>query len=95
MEKEHSRLPLAAFCLDSPLLGLEKTATGYSGWYAPAKAGEWRVTLHLPQQERDRFDRLWVNGQEQPVSRGEDGSLQWTGTSAPGSPLRWAQSRGD
>jgi hypothetical protein len=41
------RLPLESYRFDSPLLGVIKTPAGYEGWYAPSKAGEWRIRLKL------------------------------------------------
>jgi len=43
------RLPLESYRFDSPLLGFVKGPGGYEGWYAPSKAGEWRVRLKLPE----------------------------------------------
>jgi len=83
-------LPQPAYRFSSPLLGLDKTKSGYSGWYAPAKAGEWQITLHLPVAERGRFTRLEVNGQEGPFQATESGDIYWRGESSPSKPLRWS-----
>jgi glycosyl hydrolase family 36 len=40
-------LPLESYRFDSPLVGVVKGAAGYEGWYAPARAGEWRIRLKL------------------------------------------------
>jgi hypothetical protein len=39
---------LESYRFDSPLVGVIKGPHGYEGWYAPSKAGEWRVRLELP-----------------------------------------------
>jgi hypothetical protein len=83
-------LPKAAYRFDSPLLGLEKSSAGYSGWYAPQKAGAWQISLRLPEQERSHFTRLEVNGQACPLQVNADGAIQFAGESVPGQPLRWS-----
>jgi hypothetical protein len=83
-------LPQAAYRFESPLLGLEKSQAGYSGWYAPHKAGTWQISLHLPEQERGRFTRLEVNGQAQPLQVNADGAIQFASESVPGQALRWS-----
>ena len=40
------RLPLESYRFDSPLVGVVKSKGGYEGWYAPSKAGEWRIRLN-------------------------------------------------
>jgi putative sterol carrier protein len=87
-------LPQAVYRFESPLVGLEKSGSGYSGWYAPAAAGTWRVTLHLPGEESVHFTHLEVNGHWQPLAYGDDGALQWSGEGAPGQPLRWSLAAG-
>jgi hypothetical protein len=47
------RLPLESYRFDSPLVGLVKGPAGYEGWYAPSKAGEWRIRLRLPDRPPD------------------------------------------
>jgi Glycosyl hydrolase 36 superfamily, catalytic domain/Glycosyltransferase family 36 len=76
----------------SPLLGLEKSQTEYSGWYAPLKAGTWQIILRLPEKERDRFTQMEVNGHVQPLQFSANGYIQFIGDSAPGQPLRWSLS---
>ncbi|UCC62323.1 MAG: hypothetical protein JSV36_16330, partial [Anaerolineae bacterium] len=83
-------LPLEAYRFASPLLGLEKSAAGYSGWYAPAVGGRWRIRLHLPDGVRSQFARLEVNGAEGPLACADDGAFEWAGESAVGRPLQWA-----
>ena len=83
-------LPQTAYRFESPLLGLEKSKNGYSGWYAPLKAGRWQITLQLPEKERDRFTRLEVNGQAQSLQASANGAIQFAGDSAPGQPLHWS-----
>jgi hypothetical protein len=83
-------LPQPAYRFESPLLGLEKTSNGYSGWYAPLQAGEWKISLHLLAGERPRFTRLEVNGLSHPMELSPDGAFCFAGKSAPGQPLRWS-----
>ncbi len=82
-------LPQPAYRFDSPLLGLEKSTEGYRGWYAPSRAGKWRVALKLPQSEQKRLTRLVVDDIQQPLDRRADGAIEWTGESTPSKPLRW------
>jgi Cellobiose phosphorylase len=85
-------LPQDAYSFESPLLGLEKSDKGYSGWYAPVQAGTWQICLHLPESGRELFTHLEVNDQVQPLEVGMDGSIQFSGKSVPGQPLRWSLS---
>lgn len=83
-------LPLSAYKFSSRLLGLEKSARGYEGWYAtgPHK-GTWKVALHLPPDEIKRATRVEVNGIEAPLHPMADGVIEMTGESAD-KPLRWS-----
>jgi hypothetical protein len=85
-------LPLPAYRFASRLLGLEKSARGYEGWYAthPHK-GTWTVTLHLPADEAKKAARVEVNGIEMPLLLTADGAIQIQGESAD-KPLRWSVS---
>ena len=40
-------LPLESYRFDSPLIGVSKGPDGYEGWYAPGRAGDWRIVLRL------------------------------------------------
>jgi hypothetical protein len=81
-------LPLAEYELSSPLLGFKKSASGYSGWYAPVEAGEWKIEIHLQDSELTRFARIEINGSVKPLDRSAK-SIRFTGASNPGAPLRW------
>jgi hypothetical protein len=83
-------LPAPEYHFKSPLLGLEKSAGGYAGWYSPKTAGSRQITLHLPELEKDHFNILEVNGRPQAQFHTQDGVLQWTGESRPGRPLVWS-----
>ncbi|MGA2136766.1 MAG: hypothetical protein ABSH50_31130 [Bryobacteraceae bacterium] len=72
------RLPLDEYSFDSPLIGVRKNARGYEGWYAPSKAGEWRIRVRLTDEEARRLGRKMGFVQ---VVRGK---------SEPGKPLRWS-----
>jgi len=83
-------LPQASYRFDSPLLGLEKTNKGYSGWYAPLKAGSWHISLRLPEKDRDRFKQLKVNGRAQSLKSAAQGQIEIVGESTGDKPLRWS-----
>jgi hypothetical protein len=85
-------LPQETYRFYSPLLGLEKSKDGYNGWYAPLRGGTWQVTLNLPEEERSRFSLLKVNGQERRMQVNAEGSIRFSGGSAPGQPLHWSVS---
>jgi hypothetical protein len=82
-------LPQTQYQFASPLLGLERSREGYSGWYRPSQAGEWQITLRLPQAQAGRFRSLQVNGKEQSLKRARDGAFVWRGASTSDEPLRW------
>ncbi len=81
-------LPLDEYRFDSPLVGLAKGPGGYEGWYAPSKAGEWRVLIRLTGEEARRVAGASVNGGKV-RARPADGAIELRGKSAPGKPLRW------
>lgn len=83
-------LPLDDYRFASPVLGFERSARGYHGWYAPGRSGQWTIVLHFPAQERNRFDRKRVNGVETPLRPAENGSIEIQGESAPGRRLEWS-----
>jgi hypothetical protein len=87
-------LPVPTYRFTSALLGFEKSSRGYEGWYAPpAKAGTWAVTLQLPPEEAKTLIGLEVNGAEKSLHLAVDGSIEITGESFPGKPLRWVTRR--
>jgi hypothetical protein len=81
-------LPLQDYEFSSPLLGFKKSRHGYSGWYAPSKAGHWNIEIRLPEAEATRKRQVRVNGVVEPEARSEQG-IHFSGKSEPGSPLRW------
>ena len=83
-------LPLDEYEFTSPLLGFKKSAQGYSGWYAPARAGRWNLEVKLPAAERARLTQLEVNGSAQALPGSPDALIRFAGESEPGKPLRWA-----
>lgn len=87
------RLPLESYRFDSPLVGMIKGPAGYEGWYAPSKAGEWRIRLWLPGEEARRLSRTEINGATGRATRTADGAMEFRGKSAPGAALRWAVRR--
>jgi cellobiose phosphorylase len=82
-------IPRAVYSFRSQLVGLEKSARGYEGWYAPKKAGSWTIRLKLGVDER-AFKRLMVNDASQPVGPLDDGVLQFSGRSELNTALRWS-----
>ena len=83
-------LPLESYRFESPLVGIVKGPAGYEGWYAPSRAGEWRIRLKLPDYEAHRMQKAEVNGTKVQAARSEDGAVELRGKSTPGNPLRWA-----
>ena len=81
-------LPQDAYRFSSPLLGLEKSALGYSGWYAPSTAGHWKVSLFDRTLGDEQQLKVRVNGDEAQAERLPGGCSFW-GDSSPGQPLRW------
>ena len=82
-------LPLETYTFRSPLLGLERSADGYSGWYAPSGSGadgEWVIRLNVA--DAARYRRLRVNGAESRLEAGQPIVIR--GRSAPGRPLTWS-----
>ena len=82
------------FSFRSKLVGVEKDAAGYQGWYAPARAGSWSIRLRLP-VEPATLKTLTVNGSSQMAKVQPDGTVQFTGSSRPDQPLRWSISTAD
>ena len=83
-------LPVAAYKFDSHLIGMEKSISGYSGYYNPAVSGTWTITVRLPAGEAEALAHIEVNGTGQPLKRAPGGELQFRGASEPGKPLRWS-----
>ncbi|HET9086339.1 MAG TPA: hypothetical protein VFN53_02335 [Acidobacteriaceae bacterium] len=81
-------LPLQKYEFSSPLLGFKKTRAGYSGWYAPAKAGNWSIDLRLPASELARLNKVIVNDEIQQSAPSAQG-IHFSGESTLGKPLRW------
>jgi hypothetical protein len=80
-------LPLDTYRFESALLGFVKTETGYHGWYAPQVAGNWSVTIRLPENDVSQLSILEINGEAQAVS---NHIIQFSGHSEAGQPLRWS-----
>jgi hypothetical protein len=82
------RLPHEAYRFSSPLLGLEKSPAGYSGWYAPAAAGRWRITL-LDETLASALNLSVLVNEQEAKAQYVAGGIAFAGESVPGSPLRW------
>jgi hypothetical protein len=84
-------IPGEAFRFGSPLLGLSRSAHGrHEGWYAPSRAGTWTIRVTILEPEAGTMPHAVVNGASAPVRRLPDGAFEFTGSSAPGKPLRWS-----
>ncbi len=55
-------LPAEEYRLESPLVGVRQTKAGYEGWYEPSVAGEWTVTVRLPEAETNGSPRRKLTG---------------------------------
>jgi len=77
-------LPKEAYAFASPLVGLKRDEQGFSGWYAPAAEGEWKVTLSGAAEGME----LTVNGSPAQYSL-ENGKLAFTGKGSAEAPLRF------
>jgi len=84
-------LPMAEYEFKSALVGVRKTKSGYSGWYAPAAAGEWELEITLSAAERARVTGVKVNGVAQDLTAG---AIRVKGESRVGKALRWELSWG-
>ena len=83
-------LPLSEYEFTSPLLGFNKSLTGYTGWYSPSVAGRWDVELRLSGSETAKLKEIRINGSSQPLPTAAGAHLvRFSGESKPGSPLRW------
>lgn len=82
-------LPLNEYEFSSPLLGFRKSTQGYSGWYAPLRAGHWNIAIKLPPAETAQVRHIAVNGVEAPLTASEQG-IHFSGESTPEKPMRWS-----
>ncbi len=81
-------IPKEIYSFSSPLVGIIKTRTGYSGWYAPLQSGKWKIAISLEEQDRV-FERVKINGIEAPVENDRDGNIIIFGEGSKDSPLKW------
>jgi hypothetical protein len=81
-------LPLPEYDFASLLLGFKKSKDGYSGWYAPATAGDWDIEFRLPNSDAARFRQVRINGSAQALAHSSP-VIRFTGESRLGAPLRW------
>jgi len=86
-------IPKPEYSFRSKLLGIEKSAQGYSGWYAPMKTGSYAIRIKLLAEEASSFKTLTVNETAQPAAIQPDGSIQFTGSSTPEKRLSWSLSK--
>lgn len=81
-------LPLQNYEFTSPLLGFKKSRNGYSGWYAPVRAGHWKITMKIAEADMLRLRHVRVNGVLELVKNSEQG-IVFSGESSPNAPLKW------
>jgi hypothetical protein len=83
-------IPVDSYRYESPLIGVIKSAAGnYEGWYAPSQSGHWSIKITLPQQVLLRVTKAEVNGVSVELKRRSENTLELSGSSEPGKPLRW------
>jgi len=78
--------PEEEYRFESPLAALARTPEGFSGYYAPAVAGDW--TIELKFFKPDKEFRLKVNG-EASAYQPTDNGIVFSGKGGGGVPLRW------
>ncbi|MGA9668609.1 MAG: hypothetical protein WBQ94_05330 [Terracidiphilus sp.] len=83
-------LPIDSYRFESSLIGVIKSSiANYEGWYAPSQPGAWTIQITLPQQAFSRLTKTEVNGVPVALKKISDNTLELTGNSEPGKPLRW------
>jgi hypothetical protein len=82
-------IPKPQYSFRSKLVGLEKTPSGYQGWYAPTKSGNYTIRIKLSAEEAN-FKSLTVNDSPQPAPVQQDGVIQLAADATLAKPLRWA-----
>ncbi len=81
-------LPKDEYTFASPLIGLEKSKAGYSGWYAPLTGGTWKITFQVSAEEAKTISYLEVNGKEEEITL-EENKIIFSGSSTSDTPLSW------
>jgi cellobiose phosphorylase len=83
-------LPVDSYRFESPLVGVIKSPERiYEGWYAPSQSGSWTIQITLPQQAFSRLKKAEVNGVSVALNKISENTLELTGKSDSGKPLRW------
>jgi hypothetical protein len=83
-------LAVDSYRFESPLFAVIKSAAGsYEGWYAPSQSGAWSIKITMPPQTLLRMTKAEVNGVSVELKRSSSNTLELSGTSEPGKPLRW------
>ncbi len=72
----------------SSLIGLEKTVSGYSGWYNPKKEGTWKLSIELTNQELEKISSISTNGNKNEFAI-MGNRVILTGESKLNKPLSW------
>ena len=81
-------IPFEEYTFKSPLLGFEKSQGKITGWYHPQKAGEWKISIELIEEEMNRVQSLLVNGINHPLIKNKN-QVEFSGKSSPTSSLVW------
>jgi len=82
------RLAIEEYEFSSPVLGFQKSAGAYSGWYAPSVAGNWEIELNLGEGGAAGLRALEINGASARLEK-SGGVIRFSGASSTGSALRW------
>ena len=81
-------IPRETYKFSSALLGLEKSRSGYSGWYNPIKEGRWKLSVGLSKNDIERKVYVLTNGNEKEFSR-IGNCIIFSGESKLNEPLLW------
>lgn len=81
-------LPQEEYRFKSSLIGFEKTASGYSGWYSPKREGTWKLTVELTDQEIEKIGPIFTNGNKNEFAI-MGNRVVLTGDSRLNKPLSW------
>ncbi|MFX0058990.1 MAG: GH36-type glycosyl hydrolase domain-containing protein [Candidatus Hodarchaeota archaeon] len=81
-------LPKDKYEFNTKILGFKKSKMGYSGWYSPLEEGNWKITLHLTEEEINSIQSLKINSKQEKFNKNEN-SISWIGRSRKNKPLFW------
>jgi hypothetical protein len=81
-------IPQDVYKFSSSLIGLEKTVSGYSGWYNPKKEATWKLSIELTNQELEKLGSISINGNKNEFAI-MGNRVILTGESRFNTPLSW------